>query len=36
MANEDNLKKGIKFGQGQDNTKGGASKGKRVSTIIIN
>ena len=34
MANEDNLKKGIKFGQGQDPTKGGNVKGKRVSTIL--
>ena len=34
MPNEDNLKNGIKFGEGQDPTKGGAPKGKRITTII--
>jgi len=29
-----NFSNQVKFGQGQDNTKGGAPKGKRVSTII--
>ncbi len=29
-------KKGVKFGEGQDPTKGGAPKGKRVSTILKN
>ena len=34
VPNPENLKKGIKFGEGQDPTKGGAPKGKRVTTIL--
>jgi len=34
MDKNDNLKKGVKFGQGQPTNKGGAPKGKRISTII--
>lgn len=34
MSKLNNLKNGVKFGFGQDPTKGGHPKGKRVSTII--
>ena len=34
MANKNIKNEGVKFGQGQDPTKGGHPKGKRISTII--
>lgn len=34
MPNPENLNNGVKFGEGQDPTKGGAPKGKRITTIL--